>query len=447
MKHNSIFVGVIGTCIEVVQKSDDFLFPFVETHFFDCFCEKMMTDYDLIICDCKKDVPRNISFTNRMKCIVCINDNVVLFDLENTYRYNMCWEKLYQNLINQIDNQPFISSVNLMNELILDTNVSHIDEENSEYVAKRNMEEKTAFVLLGKDPSVAKNILNFARQNVIAYYDLKREYFVDRSGQECSIDFDYISVINTLNSPANKQGIEHRFPHLKKKYLGEFGDFENYAQIYFESTPDIFLSPTVIISSFGPEMGKFDILCDLCKQFEDINIPVVGVSSNPCASIMSNIEYSEYPKLETFPIIVDNIRKKMKELDLKNNELVLWDIPGGCTQIDNLKTDYGALTYAYLNAIKNIDVAILCFNNQISEELIKRQCYIFESHGVSKIILVHSDTVYLRTMIAEGKLSVFKDNDLKKVEINNYPIFYMNDIREGKLKNYLINLFTGVEEI
>ena len=133
----------------------------------------------------------------------------------------------------------------------------------------------------------------------------------------------------------------------------------------------------------------------------------------------------------------------MNDIEEDNNELVIWDIPGGCTQVDNLRTDYGGLTYACLCALRNVDVVILCFSNQINEQLVKRQCVLFKAFGASEIILVQSDMVYLRTMIAEGKLSVYEDVNSEKNKIGEYNVFSMNEVKEGKLYNYLFDLFTS----
>ena len=202
-----------------------------------------------------------------------------------------------------------------------------------------------------------------------------------------------------------------------------------------------------MISSFGPEMGKLDVLCELNKQFVDMKIPIAGVSSNPCAMLIPQIKFVEYPKSHEFTSLVRKIRLLMKELDEENKELVFWDIPGGCCEIDNLRTDYGGLTLAFLNALKNIDVVLLCFNNQISIDLIKKQCYVFEAFGVSKVILIQSKSVYLRTMIAEGKLSVYENIKQEKINIDGYEVFSMSDVMEGELCAYLLKLFTNTKEV
>lgn len=304
-------------------------------------------------------------------------------------------------------------------------------------------DETIAIVVIGKDSSFAKDVLRFSKENVVAYYDIKKEKFIDRSNNENATYCDTIYVLNTLNSPASKIGIEQRFPNYKKLYIGQFGEFESFENIYYDNLTVEFKTPTTIISSFGPEMGKFEVLCELNNQFKNNQIPVGCVSSNPCAAVISKIRYIEYPKSQDFQTTVSKVRDLMSDIEQENNELVIWDIPGGCTQVDNLRTDYGGLTYACLCALRNVDVVILCFSSQINKQLIKKQCRIFESFGVSKVILVQSDRLYLRTMIAEGKLSVYENINSEKTEIDGYDVFNMNEVKEGKLYNYLFELFTN----
>lgn len=197
-----------------------------------------------------------------------------------------------------------------------------------------------------------------------------------------------------------------------------------------------------MISSFGPEMGKFDILCTINQQFKNNCISTECVSSNPCAELITNIRYIEYPENQFYLDIVKKIKEIMSDIDKNDNELAIWDVPGGCIPIDNLRTDYGGLTFAFLSAIKNVDACILCFNKQINKELIQRQCQIFELLGVSKVILVQSNTSYLRTMIGEGKLSVYEHKEDEKQDIFGYPIFNISEVYEGKLYDYLFSLFT-----
>lgn len=437
----SICIALIEGITESEVEKLKCKFPFVLFKAVECINDNVVRNFDVAICGEYQALHKNILGKGRLRCIVCAKNKALLFNNLNFDYSSFCITDILSDVIVILDKQPFISSEALINELSNNKSIECL-EQSPEHNTEIINDETAAIVVIGKDSSFAKNVLRFSKENVVAYYDIKKEKFIDRSGNENVIHCDTIYILNTLNSPASKIGIEQRFPNYKKIYIGQFGEFENFENVYYENFTKEFKTPTAIISSFGPEMGKFEVLCELNNQFKNNHIPVGCVSSNPCAAVISKIRYIEYVESQNFQTTVSIVRDLMSDIEEENNELVIWDIPGGCTQVDNLRTDYGGLTYACLCALRNVDVVILCFSSQINNQLIKKQCRIFESFGVSKVILVQSDMLYLRTMIAEGKLSVYENENFEKMEIEGYDIFNMNEVKEGKLYNYLFELFT-----
>lgn len=439
----SISIAVIGGITENEAEKLKCEFPFVLFKTVGCINDNVMCNFDVAICGEDQVFYKNLLGKGRLRCVVCAKNKSLVFYNGNFDYSSFCITDILSDVIVILDKQPFIAAEALINELLKNKTLDKCLEQSTEHSAEIINDETIAIVVIGKDSSFAKDVLRFSKENVVAYYDIKKEKFIDRSNNENATYCDTIYVLNTLNSPASKIGIEQRFPNYKKLYIGQFGEFESFENIYYDNLTVEFKTPTTIISSFGPEMGKFEVLCELNNQFKNNQIPVGCVSSNPCAAVISKIRYIEYPKSQDFQTTVSKVRDLMSDIEQENNELVIWDIPGGCTQVDNLRTDYGGLTYACLCALRNVDVVILCFSSQINKQLIKKQCRIFESFGVSKVILVQSDRLYLRTMIAEGKLSVYENINSEKTEIDGYDVFNMNEVKEGKLYNYLFELFTN----
>lgn len=439
----SISIALIGYNAKNEAEKLQSVFPFVIFKTLDFIDNDMIYDFDIVVCGEDCVLHKNLLCNRRLRCIVYTKSQTLVFNNSEIDYSLYCVTDILTEIILILDNQPFITSAVLASELFKNKASDKCLEKNMEYSAGVINSKRVAIVVIGKDSSYAENILKFSNENVVAYYDITKEKFIHRYSDEKQPDFDTIYILNTLNSPASKTGIELRFPTYNKVYIGQFGESENYEDIYYKNLTKEFKTPITIISSFGPEMGKFDVLCELSEQFKNNQIPIECVSSNPCASVISTMRYVTYPQFQDFQTTVRKIRDLMSDIEEDNNELVIWDIPGGCTQVDNLRTDYGGLTYACLCALRNVDVAILCFNSQINIQLVKQQCALFEAFGVSKVVLVQSDMVYLRTMIAEGKLSVYEDVNSEKSEIDGYSVFSMNELKEGKLYNYLFELFTS----
>lgn len=439
----SVSIALIGynskSEVEKLQSE----FPFVIFKTIDCIDHDIIYDFDIAVCGEDCVLHKNLSCNGRLRCVVYTKSKTLVFCNGEIDCSSYFITDVLSKIILILDNQPFITSEVLERELFEKEESDECIERTIEHSADVTNGKMVAIVVIGKDSSYAEDILNFSKENVVAYYDMKKEKFIYRYNYKNQPNFDTIYILNTLNSPASKTGIELRFPTYNKVYIGKFGEFESYEDIYYKNFTKDFKTPTAIISGFGPEMRKFDVLCELSRQFNDNQIPIECVSSNSCASVISNMRYVEYPESQDFQTTVRKIVGLMNDIEEDNNELAIWDIPGGCTQVDNLRTDYGGLTYACLCALRNVDVVILCFSNQINKQLVKRQCAIFEAFGVSKIILVQSDMMYLRTMIAEGKLSVYEDVNSEKAKVEGYNVFSMNEVKEGKLYNYLFDLFTS----
>lgn len=401
-------------------------------------------EYDLLFCYGDYVSEHRNLINERLRSIIYIDDMLKGVASFSTGKYSFeasAFGELFKEILFLLDNRPFITSEDMLYEI-------NKQEKRPVFVPSYNpsMKETVGIVVVGKDADFARELLNYSEKNVIAYFDFRHEKFFDRENKEFFNKLDCVYILNTLNTPASITGFDTRFATYNKKYVGQFDEFVKYGDFYYNEHSSDYKTPTILISSFGPDMGKFELVMELSSQFNQRKIPIRCISSNPCASVLPQFQYVEYPMGKDFRTTVLDIKNIMESIDQKDVELSILDIPGSCTQVDNLRTDYGGLLLAYLSAVNNIDVVILCVNSQIDNNLILKQCSIFKTFGVAKVIIYQSNMLYLKTMIAEGKLSTYQNENSDRILVDGCKVFNIHELKQGNLFDYLYKLFTEGNE-
>ena len=394
-----------------------------------CKCEKNKFEhkYDIIIFENEENsVVRFIR--GRVRCI--FNSNIIWFSNKHKAIKNDQIVQYFDKIVEMLDAQPFISSNEL--SIVLPTSEKKIR-------LKTGKNEKSACVIVGINDDELLKIKNLIKNNFVAFYSFDKERFVDFEGNDFYNQIDHIYAINFKNTPANKSGIEHRFGKAKVHYIGDFGTHEEYNEPYNMGKAEAWKMPTVLITSIGQDIGKFSVLTELSSDFQKANIPAKFITSNPVGHILKNMEFVCHPYDFKFVSTVNLINEKIEGAE---EEIVFIDVPGSCCKIDNLKSDFGGLLYAHLQAL-SVDMVILCVNAQISTDIIERECNKLYDLGVPMIVIVETNNLYMINMISKGKMCTYQDNLHLKRNLKNVKFILEKEMRKGVLFEYIIKAFTS----
>lgn len=423
-----------------------------------CLTNSLMSklcQYDIIVTDILfEEISSYISLNKEARCRFIVseencfafeqyinpNDTKKLLDLFKSKSFDYDADKNFlENAVEFIDQCPFLDAV-------------PFDEQINSF--KHLIKNKSLLIAIGLTSEEIKNYSFVLEPNIVGYFDFQRQVCVDFTGELLPSDFfENVIFVNTLNRSAN---IDRFLKIFKGKNIFAYGDFcENnnlYGDDYWEPLEVDSNTPIILITSSGPDLEKFWLQTKLFEQFNTLGIKHSQISYSPLAAVSNDFIYQEFPKKVIFPDYINEIRGLIDEIDsTQENEAIMINVGSGISPIGNVNNSYGSLLYAYLNAL-DIDMVIYSINPQISVEKIRRDISYLKSRGVKEVALYVSENVYLRRLIADGRICTF--NISESPDIENYieiiqkefKTFSKSDVENNKLTDYIYEVFTNAEE-
>lgn len=387
--------------------------------------------YDILVCDkYSENIFEIFDEYNRIKCIIC--GNTLFFKNKKTInRIGYSLKEIVGEICEWIDKYPFIDSIKLYMK------ISGTSEQKT---AKRENDSRTKGVaIIGRDNTyIEEKVLPFLKCDFCAVFDFDKDAFYDKNGNLYTGEIDVLFVINALPFPANKNILAKRFENFDKEFIGFF---EQQTIDSAHRKPKTSKTPITLIVGFAPEIGKFDVMCCLNRDFRNNKIPVACCTGNAMGMLFDNMYYFEPTPHLSFRENITNIQNHFLKIDDERLEMIIINVPGGCGNTEDIYTDCGGLSFAHLRCLK-IDAVIFCVNDQIDKKMVLSECEIFKAMGAEEVIIVESDKHYLRNAIAEGRMSVYIESESIKRTFGNYAYFDMSMVQKGDLFKYLYQLFT-----
>lgn len=357
------------------------------------------------------------------------------------------YETINKQIFDFLDVHPLLSSENII-EVLKEEALN----ENSSISTLSN----SVFVPIGIREEDITNILSLLNDDIIGYFSILENDFVDFDGNIIETDkYNNIYIINNFTPEWDSSVLKDRYINKNFIYLGNFrGITQRTDSVSFDDLHEESLikskTPIIMISSLGSNMSKFVVQTTLQKAFNNDGIDSQCITYNPLGAILKNTIFLNYNTNVEMKVNVKNIQSLIQFLDKqKENDAIIINVGGGVSHIDNLNNDYGFLTYSYLCAL-NIDVAILCINIQLTLEKILSEIAYLKSRGIAKVFLVISDNIYIKNLQPNTDFFNYYtcvDNncfeDCKKVLSKYEETFTLRDVKNNKLYNRIYEIFTN----
>jgi len=289
-----------------------------------------------------------------------------------------------------------------------------------------------------------KDIMN---KNIIGYYDSNCKT-VDYFNQ--SVESENLYIVN----PLKFDRIALHDTRFKHNYIGNFENTDCFRGIKLRDDNDKMHNinvPIILIAGVGTECSKFSVQLALKQQMSREDVNHHCITYNPLGTIF-NMDYLMYPKHEAFRDIVYSINGYISELDMNNNyDCIVINVGGGMFPLNkNYNNDFGMLYNAYLNALP-IDYLILCTNSVIETRVIRNEITKLNLIQKPDISIVVSELTYNRitTPHSDRSYPYMQDPELFMLalesytqDFSEYPVYSMNDVKNKKLYNDIIDKLT-----